>query len=417
MTTKPRSAAPILAALLLCAGAMSPWGSANANTARLGSDSSGLGAEFGYSTAMDGTRVAIGSPGEAVQAGAVYTYVCAAGRCLEPTRLVAGDLAAGDLFGSVVALSLDTLAISAPGQQPAAVYIYTWSGSAWSQQARIGSPDGALSAGFGSALALQGDRLVIGADDAVSGIGAAYVYSRSGALWTSQARLAANDGLVGDRFGSSIALSGDSVLIGAPNRPGASAGSHAQGAAYVYLQTLGTWSQQARLNANAAANGDRFAAAVALDGDRALISAPLANNGIGRAYVYERSGALWTAQAQLDAANGAAGDRFGWSVALDGDDAMVGAPFALATCGASYRFRRNGVAWGELPKSTIAVPLQGNLAGWSVAIDGGRFIVGVPGFAGAAEHRGAGYWFDPIEQIFADGMDNNAAVECVLPPA
>lgn len=417
MTTKPCFANPTLSALLVFAGATLLIGGAGAETARLGSTSSGLGAEFAYSTAMDGPHVAIGSPGEAAQAGAVYTYVCTAGRCLEPTRLVAGDLAAGDLFGSTVAVSVDTLAVSAPGQQPAAVYLFTRSGSTWSQQARIGAPDGVLSAGFGNTLAMQGDRLVVGANDAIAGIGAVYVYSRSGSQWTAQARLAANDGLAGDLFGSSVALSGDSVLVGAPNRAGASAGSHAQGAAYVFVQTLGTWSQQARLIASAAANGDRFAAAVALDGDRALISAPLANNGIGRVHVFERTAALWTAQALLDANNGAPGDRFGWSLALDGDDAMVGAPFALATCGASYRFRRNGAVWGPVAGSSVAVPLQGNLAGWSVAIDGGRFLVGAPGFNGAAEHRGAGYWFDPIEQIFVDGLDDNTAIECVLPPA
>ena len=131
-----------------------------------------------------------------------------------------------------------------------------------------------------------------------------------------------------------------------------------------------------------------------------------------------RSGiAVWTVQAQLDANHGAAGDRFAWSVALDGDTAVVGAPFALATCGASYRFRRNGGVWGALGNSSVAVPALGNLSGWSVAIAGGRFLVGAPGFNGAAERRGAGYWFDPIEQIFVDGLDDNTAIECVLPPA
>lgn len=417
MTTKPIFATPTRRILVLLFWVLSVPGNVGANTARLGSDSSGSGAEFGYSTAMDGLRLAIGSPGEAAQSGAVYTYVCDAGRCLEPSRLVAGDVGSGDLFGNAVALSVDTLAIAAPGQQPGAVYVFTRSGSTWVQQARIIAPDGTLSAGFGRSLAVQGDRLLVGADNAIAGIGAAYVYNRSGASWAFQARLAANDGLAGDRFGSSVALSGDSVLIGAPFRPGVGAASHAQGAAYVFVHTLGNWSQQARLTAAAGANGDNFAAALALEGDRALIGAPLAGVGVGRAYVFERAGAAWTAQAQLSSNNSALGDRFGWSVALDGDDVVVGAPFALATCGASYRFRRNGAAWTTLGRSSVAVPLGGNLAGWSVAADGGRFLVGAPGFAGAAEHFGAGYWFDPIEQIFADGVDDNAGIECVLPAA
>lgn len=416
MKTQPFLATS-MAAVLALVGAVSLVGHADANTERLGGTGSDVGAEFGYATAMDGSGVAVGSPGEADQAGAVYTYLCDVGRCLESTRLVAGDLAAGDLFGSAVALSGDTLAVAAPGQQAGAVYAYVRSGNDWVEQAHIPSPDGVLSAGFGGALALQGDRMVVGANDALSGIGAAYVYVRSGSSWTFQARLTANDGLVGDRFGSSVALSGDSVLIGAPYRPAAGAGSHAQGAAYVFVEALGLWTPQARLNAATAANGDSFAAAVALDGDRALIGAPLAGGGIGGAHVFERVGGNWTETAQLVSNDSALGDRFGWSVDLDGDTAVVGAPFALATCGASYRFRRNGAVWGSLGHSSVAVPLLGNLAGWSVATDAGRFIAGAPGFDGAAAHRGAGYWFDPIEQIFADGMDDNTAVECVLPPA
>jgi hypothetical protein len=193
------------------------------------------------------------------------------------------------------------------------------------------------------------------------------------------------------------------------------AGSHAQGAAYVFVQTLGSWSEQARLNAASGVDGDSFGAAVAVDGERALVGAPLANNRIGRAYVFQRAAGAWSEQAQLGASDGAIGDRFGWSVGLGGDTLVVGAPFAYASCGASYRFLKVGAVWNALANSSVAVPRLGNLAGWSVATEGARFLIGAPGFDGAAAHRGAGFWFDPVEQIFADGMDDNRAVECMLP--
>jgi hypothetical protein len=384
-----------------------------AQTLRLGAANASPAAEFGFATALQGGRVVSGSPGEAQQAGAVYVHDCVAGHCAPGVRVAAVDLATGDLFGSALGLSAGTLAIAAPGQTPAAVYVFVHDGAAWVQQARIAAPDGALSAGFGGALALDGDRLVIGADQASSRAGAVYVYTRSGALWSFQARLAPIDGAAGDGFGSSLALSGDSVLVGAPFRAGAAPGSHARGAAYVYVHTLGSWLQQARLSALTAADGDSFGSALALDGDRAAIGAPLAG-GSGRVHVYERQVDSWTEQAQLGAIDGMPGDRFGWAVGLDGENLVVGAPFARATCGASYRFRHSSATWEPLPNASVAVPRLGNLGGWSVAADDGRFIIGAPGFSGAADHRGAAYWFDPVEQIFADGMDDNSAVECVL---
>lgn len=406
-----QNANPVLALLLAATGATD----AGAQTLRLGAASAGPAAEFGYAAALQGERVVNGSPGESAQSGAVYVHDCVAGQCAPAVRIVAGDLAAGHLFGSALALSGATLAIAAPGQSPAAVYVFVHDGAAWLQQARIAAPDGALSAGFGRALAVDGDRLVIGADRAASLAGAVYVYTRSGTAWSLQARLTALDAAAGDRFGSSLALSGDSALVGAPYRAGALPGSHARGAAYVFAYSAGAWVQQARLGAATAADGDSFGLAVALDGDRAAIGAPLAT-GSGRVQVFERAGGTWAEQAQLGAVDGVPGDRFGWAVELDGADLVVGAPFAMAGCGASYRFRRTGAAWIPLANSAPVLRRLGNLAGWSVAADGGRFVVTAPGFDGAADHRGASYWFDPVEQIFVDGMDDNSAVECV-PPA
>lgn len=387
---------------------------ATAQTARLTQPGAAPGQELAYALAVDGVRIAAGAAGEAQRTGAAYIYQCPGGICSAATRIAPLDLASGDLFGSSLALSGDTLALSAPGQHPGAVYVYVWVGSTWAQQARI-VPSGS-GAGFGSALALQGDRLVVGADQADVRSGAVYVYARSAGAWTEQARLTAADAAVGDGLGASIALSGDTLLAGAPQRAGAVAGSYAQGAAYVYTYNLGSWTQQSRLTDAAGASADGFGKAVSLVGDRAVIGAPLAGGGGGRAFVYERSGASWTQQAQLSLAGAAVGDRFGWSVALAGDSALIGAPYALASCGASQLFVRNGAGnWTRAAATVIATPSFGNLAGWSVAASGGRYAVGAPGFAGVAEHRGAVYWFDPLEQVFGDSFDADAASACVVP--
>jgi hypothetical protein len=397
------------AILLACTAALS------AQTFRLSNPSSSNGAELGYSQALDGALIALGSPGESLQTGAVYVRSCAIGNCSAAQRLAAVDLLAGDQFGSSVALSGNTLAIAASGQNPGAVYVYVFNAGQWALQARLVAPDGALSAGFGSALALQGERLLIGAGRADNRRGAAYVYARSGNIWLQRQRLAAAAAQAGDSFGYAVALDGDTALIGAPGRAGLTPGSFSLGAVYAFVDELGIWSQQALLLAAAGANGDRLGSAVSLDGDLALLGAPLAANAAGSAYLFQRSAGQWSELAQLGAVGVLPGDRFGWSLALAGDLAVVGAPYTEASCGAGYLFRPLVGNWVEVPGATVGDRAFGHLLGWSVANDGQRWLLGAPGFGGAAEHRGAAYWFDPIEQVLGTGFEGQAATACVDP--
>ncbi|MGE4072623.1 MAG: FG-GAP repeat protein [Lysobacterales bacterium] len=380
-------------------------------------DGNGLAAESAYAVTIDGANVASGSPGESSNTGAVYARSCSLAECTAPTRIAPVDLAPGDLYGSALAMSGTTMAVAAPGQNPASVYVYLFSAGNWVQQARLLAPDGDDSAGFGGALALQGDRLLIGAPKAQAGRGAAYVYSRSGSVWAQEQRLGADLPAAGDRFGHSVALSGNTALIGAPGRAGVAPGSYALGAAYVYVRNLGSWGAQAILTAVGGNNGDSFGAAVSLDGDRALIGAPLSAAGAGSVYVQQRQGSVWSQQAQLAAAGGLPGDRLGWSVALAGDFALAGAPYARGSCGAAVVFRRITGTWLETPGAGVANPVFGQLIGWSVASDSQRFVLGSPGYAGASDHRGAAYWFDPVEQLLGDGFDTESATACVDPNA
>ena len=185
---------------------------------------------------------------------------------------------------------------------------------------------------FGNAVALSGDTAVVGAelkavaDD--SHAGAAYVFTRTGTTWSQQAKLTAADAAASDNFGSSVALSGDTALVGAARKAFGGTGSVA-GAAYVFTRTGTTWSPQAKLTAADAAMNDQFGRSVSLSGDTALIGAPgktvAWSGGVGAAYVFTRSGDSWTQQTRMVASDGATLDNFGWSVALSGTTALAGA--------------------------------------------------------------------------------------------
>jgi hypothetical protein len=210
--------------------------------------------------------------------------------------------------------------------------VFTRSGSTWSQQAKLAASDGAAGDVFGISVAISGDTVVIGADladEKGSNSGAAYVFSRSGNTWSQQVKLTADDGAAGDLFGIRVTLSGDTAVIGAARDDDKGDES---GAAYVFLRSGIEWVQQAKLSATDGAANDRFGTRVAIYGDTAVIGAILGDamsDNSGSAYVFTRSGSTWSQQAKLAASDGAADDVFGWSVALYGDTVMIGAPTSI----------------------------------------------------------------------------------------
>src|SRR5439155_367696 len=153
---------------------------------------------------------------------------------------------------------------------------------------------------------------VMGAPFKNSSRGAAYVFVRSGTTWSQQAKLGASDRAAGDAFGNSVALFGSTAVVGAPTKHSAS------GAAYVFVPSGTTWSQQAKLTAYNGAPGDEFGYSVAISGSTAVVGATGKNSATGAAYVFVASGSTWSQQAKLTASNGASGDEFGVSVAISG---------------------------------------------------------------------------------------------------
>jgi hypothetical protein len=201
--------------------------------------------------------------------------------------------------------------------------------SPWQQRAELTASDGVAGDHLGGPVALSGSTALVGAWDKHHGTGAAYIFVRDGSDWTQQARLTAGDGKPGDLLGVSVALSGDTALVGAP------LAGHT-GAAYVFVRDGGVWTEQARLTARDGAPGDWFGRTVALSGNTALVSAWYKNSDTGAAYVFVRHGSRWTQQACLAADDGVAEDYFGSAVALSEGTALIGAGFKNNAAGAVY---------------------------------------------------------------------------------
>ena len=299
-------------------------------------------------------------------------------------QVVGSDTAGDDLFGRSIALSGNTAVIGAwqatvSGKTGAgAAYVFVRSGTSWMEQAKLVASDAAADSAFGYSVALSGDTAVVGSVAASvagkSGAGAAYVFVRSGTMWSQQAKLTASDAGVDDSFAESVAVDGDTVLVGAPYADVLGDGD--RGAAYVYLRTGTTWAQQQKLAPIDGAGGDHAGQSVALSGSTALFGAPFADvagkSSAGAAYVYLRTGMTWGLQQKLSASDAASTDGFGGAVALVSNTALVGADQADVAgrpdAGAAYAFTRTGVLWTEQQKLVPAASIAGEAFGIAVAL-------------------------------------------------
>ena len=246
----------------------------------------------------------------------------------------ASDGADDDYFGYAVAIDGNTAVIGAnydddKGSDSGSAYIFRYDGSSWVQEAKLLASDGAAYDYFGYSVAIDGNTVVIGAyydDDKGSNSGSAYIFRYDGSSWVQEAKLVAPDGAASDYFGWSVAINGNAALVGAfwDDDKGYNSGS-----AYIFQFNGSNWVQQAKLLASDGAYQNYFGCSVAIDGNTALVGAHNDDNGSssGSAYVFRFNGSTWVQQAKLLAPDGAAYDYFGCSVAIDGDTALVGASY------------------------------------------------------------------------------------------
>ncbi len=238
---------------------------------------------------------------------------------------------------------------------------------------------------FGCSVSINGNYAIIGArdaDDNGEDSGSAYIFKRSGNRWSLQQKLLASDGAKGDCFGMSVSINGNSAIIGAclDDDKGFNSGS-----AYIFACSGTYWFEQQKLLASDGLNNDWFGYSVSIDGNYAIIGAPFNNDkGVesGSAYIFKRDGTTWSEQQKLLASDGATYDLFGLSVSIDGDYAVIGAPFNYSggggDSGSVYFFKRDGTTWSKQAKLIPLDIADGDCFGYSVSIDGDYAIIGVP---------------------------------------
>lgn len=322
------------------------------------------------------------------------------------TTLVADDGDTNQFFGFSVAIAGDIAVVGAQGDdengdESGAAYVFTRSDAGWSQEAKLTANDAEAGDQFGGSIALFGETILVGArrdDDNGDESGAAYLFTRYESDWIQQAKLTAADGEAGAEFGRSVALSDDTVIIGAArdDEKGEDSGS-----VYVFTRSGTNWSQLAKLTAADGAKGDVFGISVALDGDTALIGADLDDDkgeNSGSVYVYTRSKGTWSQQAKLTAADAGNVDIFGVRVAISGDTALIAArrdddDVNGVDSGSAYVFIRSGTSWTQQAKLTANDAEAGDLFGFNVALYGDTGIVTAAMDDDKGPNSGAAYVF------------------------
>ncbi len=350
---------------------------------------------FGWSVSISGDYAIVGSSRDddnGSDSGSAYIFKLSFDvndpNWYQPNKLTASDGASGDCFGSSVSINGDYAIVGAykdddKGSDSGSAYIFKRSDDAndpnWYEQDKLTASDGAYEDYFGYSVSISGDYAIVGAygdDDPGSQSGSAYIFKRSDdpndPNWYQKDKLKASDAAHYDEFGFSVSINGDYAIIGAfyDDDKGSCSGS-----AYIFTPNNidpNNWIQQAKLTASDGASYDKFGYSVSINGDYAIVGADEVGNYSGSAYIYKREGINWIEQDKLTASDAGGGDFFGISVSIDGDYAITG-----ACSNSAYIFKRsdevNDPNWYQYAKLTA---LDGGSFGRSVGISGDYVIAG-----------------------------------------
>jgi hypothetical protein len=344
-------------------------------------------ASQGKSVALsaDGNTAIIGAPFDNGFVGAAWVFVRSGGGWSEQAKLTGADTSGISLFGSSVALSSDgntaLIGGNADNNLSGAAWVFTRSGSQWSQQGPklVGTgASGQAEQGWSVALSGDGNTAAVGgpSDDNVpggSGLGAVWVFVRSGSTWTQQAKLTDTGGGTFTNQGDAVSISSDgaTILIGGTGEND-TAVSMAAGAAWVFVKSGVTWTQQAMLIGSGAIGlaGQGISVGLSSNGNTAIVGGNFDSNGIGAAWIFTRTGATWALQAKLvgGSASGQSNQGLSVSISGDGNTAVVGGPNDNSPIGATWVFTRSGATWSQLGGKLIGSGSTTANQGTAVAI-------------------------------------------------
>ena len=397
--------------------------------------------------------------------GGAYVYKRSGTSWAQEAYIKASNNDASDSFGASISIDVDTIAVGATGEDSGtiaiingmtsssndnssasgAAYVYKRYGNFWIQEAYIkaANANGDNDSNFGHSVSIDGDTLAVSAinedsvtraiingttagdDDNSSNSGAVYVYKRTGQTWAQEAYIKAANSDNDSNFGFSVSLDGNTIVVGAPyedsNQATITNGTSAldnnsnsnSGAVYVYKRTGSNWAQEAYIKAANSDNDSKFGFSVSLDGDTIVVGAPYedsdlttitngttANDNVtsadsGAVYVYKRTGSNWAQEAYIKASNNSAADLFGYSVSIDNDTLVVGAYLessdqrtitngttaastdnSMAGTGAVYVYKRSGSTWTQQAYIKAVNSNVSDNFGRSVSINNDTLVVG-----------------------------------------
>ncbi|MCA8911334.1 MAG: cadherin-like domain-containing protein [Planctomycetes bacterium] len=312
----------------------------------------------------------------------------------ENQKVGASDAASGDNLGRAIDIDGDTMITGAEfddhagGQDAGSAYIFVRNGITWTQQAKLIPSDSQPFDQCGCSVAIDGDTAVVGLEDPnFKASGAAYVFVRNGTSWTQQAKLTTTTSTGSDFYGFRVAIDGDTIAVSAYQEGTATLTN--SGAVYVFVRNGTTWSEQARLTASDAADFDGFGWSVAVSGDT-LVAGAIGDDhsgysDAGSAYVFTRSGTSWTEQAKLTANDARDFDGLGYAADVDGDTVVIGCPDGAYSStavteqsGSAYVFHRVGSSWSQQGRVVASDHADGDRFGYDVGVSGDVICVGSP---------------------------------------
>jgi len=337
----------------------------------------------------------------------------ASGSPIELYKILANDGWAGDYFGRSVAISGEVIIVGAPYSYKGSAYVFERSNDgSWSQVAKLTASDGAGGDHFGISVATDGNAFVVGAPQKDTA-GSAYVFERNtDGFWSQVAKLTASDGAMDDYFGNAVAIDGSTVIVGAEGDDDVNENA---GSVYIFEKLSGTWTNTAKLTASDGGRQHSFGNSVAIDGENAAVGAYRAymdanlDTYSGSIYVFKKDSGIWTQAAKLTASDAAKYDHLGTSVAISGETVIGGAYFDDSK-GSAYVFSKDiEGSWNQVAKLTASDGSTNDYFGYATAISGRTIVVGAlrnnnNGSVYLFEEGSTGIWTQTAKLITNDGF-------------
>ena len=367
--------------------------------AKLTADDAQTEDTYGRSVDMSGDKVIIGADGEdegGTDAGAAYIHARSGITWTQQAKLVPTDTVTNSQFGYSVAIDGDRAIVGAVadddnGSASGSAYIFAYDGITWTQQAKLVPTDTVTNSRFGHSVAIDGDRAIIG----VIGASAAYIFAYNGSAWVQEDKL--TPAFTHFQYGYSVAIDGDTAVVGTNQQTD-------DAPVFVYTRSGSTWSLQAELTASDTIFPHNVGRSVAVRGDTLVIGADVGNLSSstqrGNAFVFTRSGTSWLQRAKLAVVEPTVSNNyFGFSVDINADEdkIVVGAyneTTNVVRAGSAYIFARDGENWFQIDQVAAITGTSNDYFGYSVAIDGGRVVAGVYQDDDDGDDSGSAYLYE-----------------------